>query len=45
MYAKFYQSFVRFKVLKVALLKFEVVGCDALLLGMWFLMFRNIIVR
>jgi len=41
-YAKFYQSFVRFKVLKVAVLKLEVVGCDTVLLGEWFLMFRNI---
>jgi len=44
MYAKLYQSFVRFKVLKVAVLKLEVVGCDTVLLGEWFLMFRNIIV-
>ena len=45
MYAEFYQSFFGFSVLKVALLNLEVVGCDTVLLGEWFFMFRNVIVH
>jgi hypothetical protein len=35
-YAKFYQSFVRFKVLALALLELEVMGYYTVLLGEWF---------